>query len=64
MPVTRETFVVRLKKTKKESAESKLSEPFNNLLTLISRLMIDQEKRHKIQKDNYEIKEYWSRREN
>ena len=57
MPCTRETFVVRLKKTKKESAESKISEPFNNLLNLITKLMIEQERRHKVQKENYESKE-------
>ena len=50
MPCQRETFVLRLKKTRKESCESKIAELYSNLLSVVSKMMPEQVRKHRVQK--------------
>ena len=56
MPCTRDTFVGRIKKIKTESCDNKLSMPHASLVLLVNKIMAEQEKKHKLQKEQYEIK--------
>ena len=56
MPCTRDTFVGRIKKIKTESCDNKLSMPHASLVLLVNKIMAEQEKKHKLQKEQYELK--------
>ena len=59
MPCTRDTFVGRIKKIKTESCDNKLSMPHASLVLLVNKIMAEQEKKHKLQKEQYEIKAWF-----
>ena len=61
MPCTKDTFISRIKKMKRESCESKLSEPHAKLVILVNRLMGEHERRYQNSKDQYEQKvlKFW-----
>lgn len=56
MPCTRDTFVGRVKKIKTESCDNKLSMPHASLVLLVNKIMAEQEKKHKLLKEQHEIK--------
>jgi len=56
MPCTKDTFISRIKKMKRENCESKLSEPHAKLVILVSRLMGEHERRYQNSKEHYEQK--------
>lgn len=56
MPCTKDTFISRIKKMKRENCESKLSEPHAKLVILVNRLMGEHERRYQNSKEQYEQK--------